>query len=230
MTNELASTPVDRGPGCCAKCGCAPSEEDRVLLWDGRIYCRSCVEVACPGMSGYARKRPELVETYDYSLWSFAWLLATLYLAVVGIFTFVILLGASAKHPGEVPFLEIFLGVNVLAVLAMSIQGPMLLLILMSGPPSVTVREGHIMVTRSGSRAWFGREFGSGSLSDCMWYVGRLRHDSKLGYALIANPPAVIIVFPGSWLFRNKVACGYTPEMRRIWEGFLTLTDIPRYK
>ncbi len=55
-----------RSQGQCSKCSQPLTPETTVHLWDGKDYCRGCVEAACPGMAEYARTHVFLEETMPY--------------------------------------------------------------------------------------------------------------------------------------------------------------------
>jgi len=52
----------------CAHCDAPLTSETTVHLWDGRDYCRACVEDACEGMADYAADHPRLEETLPFLL------------------------------------------------------------------------------------------------------------------------------------------------------------------
>jgi len=68
-------------------------------------------------------------------------------------------------------------------------------------------------------------------LHECLWYTGSARDDSCADAQGLSAPDAVIVVLPpheAIWPDRQKVACGWTPETRHLWTGFLTLARVPR--
>jgi hypothetical protein len=102
------------------------------------------------------------------------------------------------------------------------------------GRPTVKVQDGVVRVTRPGMLPrGFER---SVYLSECRWAVtwpGLDFHTSQL-YVFTARGRIGLQLahWPGAgWTWRNRTQqwgfCGWTPEMKNAWGGFLTLARVP---
>lgn len=212
----------------CRKCSRALTPENSVPLWDGHRYCRDCVEATCPGLAGYALQHDKLEETGPFRPWAAIWgvvrLFAILWLALIAV---LVLAGyrdfdieriagmVRALVCLSVPFMLLFSVFQVWASKQLR--------------PTVVAISGTLKVSR---RAWGWPTYAS-LISECRWYVGKAKADSGLLATTIPNVQAVVIEHPIAGeplLFFNyqRAACGWTPEMRRIWIGFLTLAGVPR--
>ena len=52
----------------CPRCHERLAAQAAVRLWDGRDYCRACVDRACEGLADYAAAHPRLEERQPFSL------------------------------------------------------------------------------------------------------------------------------------------------------------------
>lgn len=222
--DALARRPTPEG------CGHAP---ERVRLWDGVEHCVGCVEAACPGLAALAKERDclkdSIVDDRAGALrvwWRIAWLFfGALALAGVGIaatldwtLTLIIV--------GTIGF---SLGVGLLASFASISRAKSLL-------PTVRVSGGLVEVFRP--------SHGKGQipvttfrLADAHWRMGKLQEDSSFrgrGGVLVADQRVVILRSPRRWAAVTPpsefTAIGSSPEMVRVWQGFLKLAGVPEGK
>jgi len=211
----------------CNKCSQSLTPQTSVRLWDGRDYCRRCVEEACPKLVDYALAHDVLEETMVYdgkaalrrSLRMYA-LIAAVFLALTALPWLI---------AGDLCMVvTAFVLVLLIATAAGAIQIPAFLWMAKRAVPKVTVQDGKVMTSRPNQRRMSSWTF---PLSKCRWYLGKVRHDSFLRNTVTPNAPAIILVYPVHWwgfeVFRYKTACGFSDEMRELWEGFLRLAAIP---
>ncbi len=209
--------------GACPGCGEKLDGRHPVHLWDGRDYCRECVQQASPALLNAAEAfhRPE--ETLTYSAWKvfhrISLTLAALFNAVFGSIAFFVgwqrggvLEGAASLAVCAVFLLAMAWLFAALHAWFFSIERP-----------SVSVGQDTLRVVHGdeGSATY--------RLSDCEWYIGALRdtdsiRDKAMWPDHLPRRPAVILVPPRSETGRRLcVAVGYTPETLEIWRAFLTL-------
>ncbi|MHC4178541.1 MAG: hypothetical protein ACYSWU_13605 [Planctomycetota bacterium] len=97
----------------------------------------------------------------------------------------------------------------LLAALVAAIQIPGFLWMAKLAVPKVTVQDGKVTTSRPNRRRLSSWTF---PLSNCRWYLGKVRHDSFLRNTVTPNAPAIILVYPVHWwgfeVFRYKTACG----------------------
>lgn len=206
-----------------------------VRLWDGRDHCIECVEAACPGLVDLARTREDLVDSipYDQSAalakWArfFGVLFAVLALTAAGFFAAMdrasaaLLVGSMAACCAVVALvalLSVFRARHVL--------------------PTVRVAGGTVDVFRP-DQAEGRRPVVSYPLAEARWQLGRVRKDEafygrfNMLSIVVPDRPAVILRAPrGGVLGYPSVltATGSTPEMVRLWQGFLRLAGVPEGK
>ena len=221
----------------CARCSRRLDAEAAVLLWDGRRYCGQCVEAACPGLSQAARGRVRLEEAVapdaeptpskvrwqslaaTVVLLGVAWA-AALLAAWLGKFDWKGMLTVSAYVLAF--FLPIIVGMWF--SLGRSEIAPAAT---RTATGVVAVENGRVTVrTQTDGRT---RERAV-PLTECEWYVGHASDDPSVRALREPDRNAILIVlFPHKdiWPDRQVIACGRTPEMARLWVGFLTLAGVP---
>jgi hypothetical protein len=210
----------------CKKCSQPLAAGASVHLWDGGDYCRPCVDKACPNLADYAIAHNVLEETIPYDRKAASRQLLRVYVVIWAVFC---TLGAVAGLVmGDITTAIVLPLFFVLcAALAGAIQIPALLWIAKGAAQRVSVRDGNVTVCRPNRRRLAPWTF---PLNNCRWYLGRLRHDTFLRGTLPRNAPTIILVYPVHWrrfqLCRYKTACGFSEEMRQLWQAFLRLTGV----
>ena len=210
----------------CGKCGRPLKSSQAIRLWDGKDYCRPCVDDACPKLAEYARSHETLEDTIPYDARGVLIGCVIIYGLVVGIFA---LFAASI---GAVPVGDAIAGALCLTSLAALIQVPLIFWTAKRRRPTVRVQDGVIAVSRSRFplKSWRDYPF---PLYDCSWKLGSLGYDTWLApVPTLLFRRVVIVILPyrelGFLSIREKVACGWDPQMRDLWVGFLTLAGIPQ--
>jgi len=211
-------------PGNCHACDATLGPESAVSLWDGRDYCRSCVEAACPGLAKYAASHKTLQETEEWTpaadiWWNFK------------VWVVVLLLGGALVAAITVSDPEIDASVpGALVVFAcICVLGEIMFILcwLWLGRglrETASVKGGHLTIT---APHW--RKPLKSSLTECRWSIGK----APIG-GLGAPPkgPRLVLQFPDRalWLFsvKHRSTFGSTPEMLGVWSGFLTLAGVER--
>ena len=92
------------------------------------------------------------------------------------------------------------------------------------GRPTLRVHGGKIEIRRGQSK-----HVVKCDLAACRWEVGKAKQDDALPSSISGQ--AVLIEYPvqgSSLVHRNKVACGWTEDMRRIWTSFSALSGVPQ--
>ena len=211
----------------CKKCSCRLTPQTTVRLWDGGDYCRRCVEEACPRLVDYALAHDVLEEsmTYDRS----AALRRSVRMCVVMAAIFGAVMALPWLAAGDLCMVvAAFVFALLLAAVAAAIQIPGFLWMAKCAVPKVTVQDGNVTTSRPNRRRLSSWTF---PLSNCRWYLGKVRHDSFLRNTVTPNAPAIILVYPVHWwgfeVFRYKNACGFSDDMRELWGAFLRLAAIP---
>ena len=199
-----------------------------VRLWDGRDHCRACVEAASPGLWEYAQGRDCLEDSIPFDRagglrvwWRYVGLFFGVW-ALVGAGFFVALeplttLGFLAASGGCLAF-------GLLVNLTSVYKARKVL-------PTVRVRDGVVEVFRP--FAMSGRPVATYRLLDARWHLGRLNEDTFAlgrGGAIVPARSAVLLRAPqkrkGVAPASEVTATGSTPEMIRIWRGFLKLAGV----
>jgi len=213
----------------CARCGRACPSSEVVRLWDGRDYCRDCVEAECRGLFDFARDRRSLRDTmrHDPAGGLLAWA------GVAGLLGGGLVVTAATIWATGDPDLAILLlewsGVAWGAAMLLSLPSVFRARQVL---PRVVVRDGMVEVYRR-SHAGRKRPVATFPLSESRWRIGRLCEDSCCrgrGGAIVANRPAVIFRAPRRWKLvappSEFNACGSSPEMIARLRGFLRLAGV----
>lgn len=209
-------------PGNCHACDATLEPENTVRLWDGRDYCRSCVEAACPGLSDYAASHETLEETEEWTpaaniWWNFK--ISVVVLLLGGIF--VTALVVSEPEIGiTISGALIFFSIVWLLGEFLFIVGELWL-----GKglrETIRVHGGQVTITAPHRRKPL--EY---SLARCRWHVGK---GFSKGLGVAPSGPRLVLKFPTGFLglraFGHYSTFGSTPEMLGIWRGFLALAGI----
>ena len=201
-----------------------------VRLWDGRDHCVDCVERACPGLAGFARERDRLEDAIPYDrrgglvAWAkMAGLLSTA-LALVGAGSFAAMDATSAGL--LVGAMAAVLAVTLLGTLPSVFKAGRVL-------PAVRVVDGLVEVFRP-SHARGRNPVATYPLGEARWHVGRVVEDSSCrgkGGAIVPDRPAIVLRAPRKWKGvappSEFTAIGSSPELVRLWAGFLRLVEVP---
>jgi len=197
------------------------SDDDAVAaLWDGKAYCRQCLEAGCPGLFEFARLHPQLEETAPYEPVRIAKHHAVFYLGL-GLILGLAMAAAAFQSEGVFGLFVGILGGLMIGLLAGLIQIPPYLWMTRRMLPTVRFEGGQVFVGR-GLKTTTQRH--SYTLDSLRWYCGKVRQDSQLRMTFILNGPAVILELPGR---RERVACGWTAERRQRLTAFLRLAGVP---
>jgi len=211
----------------------SPESPELIMLWDGATYRVDDIEKACAPLPEYARAHPTLVETMPpWRLKSAngvaliaggvlgAWLIPVL--AVWGIAS--LKSGRVLGDAQDIGALLFFVAVSVVPGVFFWIG------VFTSFPeyrPTISVRQGTMVISTSGRSI-------RASLDECRWFHGKVA-DTHLFSGSAVDPvfifeKTLVIELPRAsrWDLRPfRVAVGYTPEMRAIWEAFLTIANVP---
>ncbi|MDP6438115.1 MAG: hypothetical protein QGH74_00610 [Candidatus Brocadiia bacterium] len=214
----------------CSKCEQPLSPETTVRLWDGKDYCDSCVEAACPGMADYAREPPVLSEHLDPGPPPGA--AQFVFDSVVVVLCLPLLLVGFGGLAGVAWLIHPVLVVLVLLLFVLALLGVVGKMArfehrkLLRIRPTISVQEGVCQAESAGSSLW------QADLPSCGWEEGRARWDfviGSLGIVRHVRYPVILLAPCGpEWdAVEAPIACGWTPEMRALWIGFLTLAGVP---
>lgn len=236
ITGEGALSDKPSGAGC-RVCGKRLSPELLHRFWDGNYYCQKCLDDASPGLSDFCQAHTELAETTPLcrrrllrrAILSSIWGCGSL---VVGGLALGFLLGGErGAYTGSV--FAVILGAIMTA--------PVLLRELLATPdhmPRIVVENGDVSITTPSSRSRGGPVVRSlypshadpdlqFPLTTLRWYLGT---STREWVAPSPDEPGVILVLPKRPLSLgwHRIACGFTPETRRVWMALLSLAGVRR--
>jgi len=220
---------VPDGAGLCGHCGGPLEPSSTIPLWDGRDYCRRCVEGLCPELGSYAAEHPELAERMPHSAWRVAWqYLLLVELVALPLFGGVFFAAGMSEAGGMKGIVGGLVGLLMSQIIILPVG---LLYATATGVfvalrrPGVSVRGGRLTVTGGSALA------GVYDLAGCGWFVGKTCQ-MILGQKLIAPFLDRAILLAPSDAVENRerfIAVGFSEESRRRWEAFLTLAGAPRW-
>jgi len=202
-----------------------------VTLWDGRSYCRKCVDGALPGLADYAIDHPILIDTTAFSLPRIvqASLLVMLLLFVS---TLIILSIGFCGVMGAPPDgLGLFVLPALFCGLFFFILPFVVALCWIDFPRFVYVSDGSFSV-----RNWWDSERTKLysyavsfpiSVSRIQWSRGTTLGDHFVGLSWPRKPCLLIHVDVSQRFFRSGFTCGLNDTMRRRWIAFLKLAGAP---
>ena len=200
-----------------------------VKLWDGRCYCRNCVESACDGLSEFALAHPTLAETAPFSLrravWSGFCATTAIALLLLGGFTIVCLIGGIVRSENAAQTAASFaVGAPLFfgfAWAAFSLFGfpAAIFMHWRLLPRTIELRDGRLLITPPGERYV--------TLDELRWAADTSRYDEV--EATCWPHQACIILFPHQGQ-RANIGCsvGRSPELLRVWQAVLTLAKVER--
>lgn len=197
--------------------------EEAVTLWDGRTYCRGCVEAVSPGLYQFAVKGGQLVDVIrpaDYRVLSFCFnfgklLLGFSFLLIFLFWGMITLAAGKAAADAPSPFLTFaFFGVG--AILLLMVKSLFQYWLKHSYlPRGLKVKRGYLQIRSSDRRKRF-------PLQECQWYVGRtipgdlICLGTGLKWGIIIRTPIALL------------SCGHSAEILPHWQAFLKLAGVPR--
>ena len=205
----------------CSKCSCTLTPGDAVRLWDGRDYCRECVEKACSGLAEYAAAHERLAEApppwSPRVVWAMRLLQwGPLVLAVLGGIVALAVQAPSLKPDG----------VGMIAMLALYGVVPALAIGLAKcNRQTVSAENGRIVVSRriGGNR--------SAPLEQCRWHFADEHRQESRFLPRMGREPGIFV-----YVGRLKAPCAWTPRTLQLWTGFLNLAQVtygrrkPKYR
>ncbi|MEX0716659.1 MAG: hypothetical protein WD066_08735 [Planctomycetaceae bacterium] len=216
--------PAPHEPNC-RHCDRPLVEAETVRLWDGRDYCRDCVEAEMPGLAEYAASHPTLEEAVPNEVARSGW--RVLSRRFLYLFTFVILIfgvtpalydGLTEGQP-YAPILEsASRGVLFSGGIALLVFVPMAIALMRSPRSQMVVAEHGILrcLTMNKDGVWQEDSHRAAPVDAVQWLVGR-------GPPVAADRKVVAVIFPNGRKWKAAALCGWSPEMRRRWVAFLTL-------
>lgn len=216
-------------PKSCHRCDRTEAQDDFIDLWDGHSYCLRCMESEAPQLLHHARLHDELREEMPWSLSrEFRSQLRVFLAELVGLN---LLLGIYVYATGDME--SLILGPLAILLLLMAtwlIIGPVSAWHAKRYRPAIAVKDGMVTV-RTPARG--GAKWATIPLTCFSWYVGRTSHDPFYMAWARRWRPAIILVYVVRWrgwrLFTYRVACGFSPEERAIWEAFFRFIELPKH-
>ncbi len=200
----------------CPYCGERVAEE-AVRLWDGRTYCRSCVEVVSPELYQFAIEGGELVDVLDESDVSIKNFFegAGYKTLIVMFFIFMlpfVLMSMGDQDNGKFNVLIGFCLFWSGLLVGWSILKGLLRMTRRSLPRTVSVAQGELRITTLRNVEVF-------PLEECHWKYGWTMYDPHAKFAGLMK--AIMIETAES-----RFSCGYSIRMRKYWRAFLLLGGI----
>ncbi len=219
------------GYNICRKCSAA-SNDGLVLLWDGHMYCPSCLNAADPLLADYAMNHPVLSEELPERIkrklpafWTVFFQLVSLRSQILMVIVLVLIFALSSSLITGIMWASL--------IFAISFTGKYLLVYLFNGfsmrpraeKVSVSVTDGIVEVRRDDQIITF-------PLTSSFWT------DCSTGeacpFASVLQSEALLLVFNKRSQFLTRKSahamCGFDHESRERWLAFLQLAGIPIHR
>jgi len=189
-------------------------------LWDGRKYCRRCVEEVSPDLYRLAVRGAPLEETVaredvraiNFLAWGSKPVLLIMWLIFVVPFALAVLAGQAEL----LLLVAVAVVVSGFVILILSLQSVVGVYKFRSYlPRTVSIRHGELCIVTPEWSATF-------KLTDCRWYVGNADVDNLCMFSGLRR--GVVIQTPEA-----PVACGHSAAALEHWSAFLTLAQIPQH-
>jgi hypothetical protein len=190
-----------------------------VTLWDGRGYCRKCVDEVSPKLWEFATAGSRLEETvtrgdiraFRYVLFMGKWWLIAVTL-IFGLLSGLLLLAGRADA-WVAPLLWAFCAAfGLVFLLLQSVLGVVVFRFRL--PRTISVENGELRIVTP-------KEEKSLPLTACRWYLGSTAVDPLCLFTGLRH--GIVIQTPES-----QLACGHSEEMLGHWRAFLSLTRTPQ--
>lgn len=204
----------------CTVCNTSLGDCELLALWDGRHYCRNCLQATGLETTGAVDTGLVLSEDVPDSAISVAGRASILYLLLMSGFAGLIAILAGI-------FNGLLAALNVFGVL-MLLSSPVVLLFTYASWLAMTM-------IRPRTTAWNGQLIiQSGPtvmvapLAECYWAEGKASQTNvmKIGFFFRGN--AIVVEVPARYARDgNRIAVGFTPETYELWKAFLTLARVP---
>jgi len=198
-------------------------------MWDGLMYCRSCVERADPFLLDTALRHRDIRERAPFRFANEFGLSMALVVNAVGLFfcAFIAFCGlAVGKLLQVLPLCELFAVISIALSVFWGIAAA--LAFHLARRTAVMVRNGLIVATLP--------FFAVCALTECRWRMGRLWE--TLGphkyLARLNRQPVIILILPRTSISRLPkgesewlIPVGCNQKTQRLWKAFLALTGVP---
>lgn len=226
-SNRVA--PFGRENETCAACEKLLAAHDAVSAWDGKTYCRNCVESASPELLSEMLASDRLDEKLEISPWQIRWKAWRLFwgiaMALFGI-PFLCVGAAQGLHGIMMATLATLFFVCPIPTVFALVHAHAFI----NRLPSVTLKNGMLTV-RTGNE-WSTTH----PLNEYEWFRGNLSMMSSRTLPL-AKGPAIVLVVPQETVPQKKrfnqdnfkveyATVGYTDQKRMLWEKLLTLAGV----
>ncbi|WP_299460967.1 hypothetical protein [uncultured Gimesia sp.] len=208
-------------PAVCPSCK-EPILGEAVRLWNGRRFCRSCVESVSPELFEFARSGGQLVDVVQVSdVRSLLFLVnfGKMFLVFTFLFCFLFwgllaLIGIGNEEDLLSPWtlFAVFGGGGLILILLKSLI--LNLIKRFHFPRMISFKTGHLIVRYASQQKHF-------PLEKCKWYVGSTILSDLI--CLSTDLRQGIVFQTPEGLF----ACGHSPETLKHWYAFLILARIP---
>ena len=195
-----------------------PVSGEPVTLWDGRTYCRQCIEEVSPALYDFAAGGGELYDILDRDdvRWGhFMSLLGKWYLGLVMLlfglpFSLAILAGKGDIW--ALVFVLVFFGGG--GMILLSLQALIGVRVHRSRlPRRITLQNGQLVISAPKGEK-------NVTITDCRWFFGGTSVDQPSMFTQLRR--SVVIQTP-----EEQIACGYCEDMLPHWHAFLSLARIP---
>ena len=213
----------------CQKCSAGISGIEAVT-WGGNSYCRNCVNAA--GLGDFDPAATKLEEVLSFSLryalarsmWSWIVVTTGIVLLVVGVLVALVaafavggIAAGGAAGGKAIDPLQVLRGIGLVAggawLFVSVVSLPMsLIACLFVRRRCVRVANGTLIHETRWSQVVL-------RLANCSWHVSRMGADK---FSLYFSRPPLIVVRAG----QTQFVCGFSPDARKLWEGFFTLAAV----
>jgi hypothetical protein len=194
------------------------NEAGSFRLWDGKTYCRTCVEQAGRELAAYAREHSSLCDNPVFPAWRVAgkvlligWLPWTVVFGSVGV------LEGFRQESIEVALVSIGI-IQAIFVPVACLFGTVIYMACSTADWTIEIKGGRVCLQRSSRPI---------ALSSCQWFVGKASQATSP--AIAPRFDAVLLAMrPEGVLQEAVVVASVSPEMMPVWIQFLTLAGLPR--
>jgi hypothetical protein len=200
----------------CVHCHASVDESTALRLFDGRWYCRMCVERESPALAEYAAENDHLDDqiTYDVkALLLKGAMLALLWALMIPFIPFAVHLSSFAEY--------LVAGLSS-ALFAGLIFGVGLLEAQLRYPRTMVIEAGQVSIY-SPMRT---RRY---QLQNCQWRLQRSGLRQVLTEGITPRARLLAIYVPG-WRRRKPLAACQNDRSRELWTHFLKLSGVPEHR
>lgn len=204
----------------CCVCDHETAPPDSVVLWDGRTYCRGCVDAKSPDLFQFATVNPKFQEPVPFPQRQIVQRLFFSCLFIGSCFGLLFAVGGYSSL-GLWPSVGILLLFSCLGLFMFLIQVFPTLMAARHVLPTIAIMDGTVEIRRGTSTGRTSWPIQSWPLGQVRWCIGKPKHDSLLRGSHFPKCSVVILEKYG-----ERVACGWTEETQKLLIAFFELAGV----